>query len=204
LNTNWKIVKIVNEIGPIHYPPPVIQEQGAIFSENPPNMDISFFNVVSGNLIFSGQDSFYLQEKTCTLADYMDDNGEVNAFFDQLCSFFYADANYYYSIQNDGVQKNLVIGNSIFGEIHFNASAMSTNDTENTSLTFAPNPVKDFLTVQNFKEITSIKIFDISGKLVFEQENKSKKILTVDMRNFKPGTYFIRFNDDKVHKIIKQ
>ena len=60
------------------------------------------------------------------------------------------------------------------------------------------------MTVQNSVGINSVHIFDVSGKLVHELKNENAKTLDINMQNFKTGTYFIKLNNDKTFKIIKE
>lgn len=203
LNTNWKITKMVSEVQPNQLPPPMPYEQVTHFSTTAPQLSSSFFNTVLANLNFSGQDNFTLNSKACTLADYSGDNGEVNQFFNSLCSFF-NNENFHYYIQNNGSQKTLMIHNSIFQEVHFVSTSLTTKENELSQFKLAPNPVKNILTVQNSVGINSVKIFDLSGKMVQEQKNENEKSLNIDMKNLKAGIYFIKLNNDKTFKIIKE
>lgn len=204
LNTNWKITKIISEVQPNQLPPPMPYEQVTHFSTVAPQLSSSFFNTVSANLNFSGQDHFTVNGKACTLADYWGDHGEVNQFFESLCSFFGNDNNYYYYIQNNGGQKTLVLHNAIFQEIHFISAGLATKESELSQFSLAPNPVKNFLTVQNSAGITSVQIFDLSGKMVHEQKNENAKSLNINMTNLKAGIYLIQLNNDKTFKIVKE
>jgi len=78
LHTNWKITKMVSEVQPDQFPPSMPYQQVTNFSATDPQLNLSYFNTVSANLSFSGQDVFTVNTKACTLADYWGDNGEVN------------------------------------------------------------------------------------------------------------------------------
>lgn len=204
LNTNWQITKIVSEVQPNQFPPPMPYQQVTNFYTTTPQLNSSFFNTVSANLTFSGQDVFTVNSKACTLADYMGDNGEVNQFFSSVCNFFDIGNTYHYYIGNNGNQKTLVIHSAIFEEMHFISTNLATKENELSQFTLAPNPVKSILTVENLSGINSAKIFDFSGKLVLEMKNQSSKSLNVDLKNLQTGTYFIKLNNDKTFKIIKE
>ena len=204
LHTNWKITKMVSEIQPDQFPPPMPYEQVSHFSTTAPQLSLSFFNIVSANLTFSGQNIFTVSNKTCTYADYWDDNGEVNQFFDSLCAFFDNGNTYHYYIGNSGNEKTLVIHNAIFEEIHFTSTNLATTENKLSQYALAPNPVNRILTVQNSVGINSVQIFDVSGKLVYELKNENAKTLDINLQNFKTGTYFIKLNNDKTFKIIKE
>lgn len=207
LNTNWQITKIVSEVQPNQFPPPMPYQQVTNFYTTTPQLNSSFFNTVSANLTFSGQDVFTVNSKACTLADYMGDNGEVNQFFSSVCNFFDIGNTYHYYIGNNGNngnQKTLVIHSAIFEDMHFISTNLATKENELSQFTLAPNPVKSILTVENLSGINSVTISDLSGKLVHEQKNENVKTLNIDMQNFKTGIYFIKLNNDKTFKIIKE
>jgi len=204
LNTNWQVTKVVGEVFPDQLPPLMPYQQATDFSTNPSKLSLSFFNNVSADITYSGENQFTVNSKACTLADYMGDDGEVNGFFGILCSFFMKDTNYYYTIVNNGNEKTLTIGNTIFQTIHFKSVTLNTKENELFQPILAPNPVKNILTVTNSADITSAKIFDISGRLISEQKTGNAKTLNIDMRNFKTGTYIIQLNDKETHKVIKE
>lgn len=204
LNTNWEITKYVSEMMPQQLPPPMTDSQNTHFDENSQKFVINFFNSVSADVTFSGQNLFMVNSKACTLANYPNDNGQVNQFFDLLCGFFKLGANYNYYIQDNGTEKTLTIGSSIFEEIHFKAAKLSTFDKDLSKYSFGPNPVKNVLNIQNQTKISSVQIFDLSGKVVLELNNQNSKKLNVDMTKFKSGTYLVKLNNDKAFKIIKE
>lgn len=59
-----------------------------------------------------------------------------------------------------------------------------------------PNPTNNYLNLHgiNTQKITSLVIIDITGRIVFEQQNLNED-MQLDVANFVPGTYFIRFTD---------
>ena len=88
--------------------------------------------------------------------------------------------------------------------MHFISTNLAIKENELSQFTLAPNPVKSILTVENLSGINSVTISDLSGKLVHEQKNENVKTLNIDMQNFKTGIYFIKLNNDKTFKIIKE
>lgn len=203
LNTDWQITKIVREFGPESYPPPMPYPQKTTFSTTNPQLYSSFFNVVSANLNYVGADRFTVSNKTCTLADYWGDNGQVNEFFGKLCNFFSNSSTFFYYIQSTGAEKTLMIHNSIFEEIHFKSVNLSAvNSITNNS--FGPNPVKNTLTVDSSGEIKTFQLFDSTGKLVLEEKSVRSKTLKIQMQNLRAGLYFLKINDDPPFKISKE
>jgi hypothetical protein len=53
-----------------------------------------------------------------------------------------------------------------------------------------PNPVNDILTINSEKEIGEIKIYDVVGKLVYQELIKNSNA-EIDVREFEPGIYFV-------------
>lgn len=60
------------------------------------------------------------------------------------------------------------------------------------------------MNVTNTEAITSVKIFDASGKMIRTNSYEKGKNLSIDMRNFKTGTYIVQLNDKETYKIIKE
>lgn len=59
-----------------------------------------------------------------------------------------------------------------------------------------PNPTNSYLNLHgiNTQEIVSFVVVDITGKIVLEQQNLDENI-QIDVNNFVPGIYIIRFTD---------
>jgi hypothetical protein len=58
---------------------------------------------------------------------------------------------------------------------------------------FYPNPVRDFMTIDNMMGVEKIEIFSLVGQRVFViNDNKTSKI-TINTTNLKTGVYFIKF-----------
>ncbi len=84
-------------------------------------------------------------------------------------------------------------------------ASLSVSDVKSSKLNFYPNPVKNILTIDNDIEITDVTIYDLSGKVVLNNQAKSKK-LKVDISKLDKGNYMLRVatkNGAKTVKIIK-
>lgn len=203
LLNKWQITKIVREISPTQFPPPMPYQQETVFTSN--TLNSSFFNVVLGNLSYIGNDRFTISNKACTLADYWGDNGEVNYFFGTLCDIFGSPgASFLYHIYNSGSEKTLVVSTPTFDEIHFKAANLKAKDEAFSKISIGPNPVKRLLKINYSEGLNDIKIYDVSGKIVYEKKTASSKTLNIDMQSFGAGIYFIQLNNDKKIKIIKE
>ncbi|MBX9807808.1 MAG: CotH kinase family protein [Flavobacteriaceae bacterium] len=87
-----------------------------------------------------------------------------------------------------------------------NNSLATTSFDETTTIALYPNPVTHFLNINAAKPMSGIKIFDISGKLIYVLKQKSETI-NMDWSDYSNGVYFISIYDDNgfiTKKVIKQ
>lgn len=112
---------------------------------------------------------------------------------------------------NDTVTKNA----EIFFDYNF---PIETNDANTTyavlsttefdidqSVSVYPNPVKNVVTILAKENITSITLFDVSGRLLQTKLNSSLEV-KLDLSNRASGVYFIKIQTEKgikVEKILK-
>lgn len=76
------------------------------------------------------------------------------------------------------------------------------NNKSETTFNIYPNPVID--KVNSTKEFNAVKVFDISGQLVYELNEKSKSF---DISNLNSGLYLIKMTvegKETTHKIVKE
>ncbi|HWS60969.1 MAG TPA: CotH kinase family protein [Flavobacterium sp.] len=82
----------------------------------------------------------------------------------------------------------------------------TTSYDKTTTITLYPNPVTHFLTISTSKPMNGIKIFDVSGNLIYDLKQKSETINT-DWSEYSNGVYFISIYDDDgfiIKKVLKQ
>lgn len=77
---------------------------------------------------------------------------------------------------------------------------LSINYIENTKTKVYPNPVSNFLQIENSKGNLDIQIINSSGQIIFSQKNSMYK--KIDFSNFQSGIYFLQLNNSSL-KIIK-
>lgn len=66
---------------------------------------------------------------------------------------------------------------------------MAVNDADIRELTLYPNPTSDYFTINNINDILSVKIYDVSGKVVSSKlESNEKKY---DVSNLTKGIYSV-------------
>jgi hypothetical protein len=81
-------------------------------------------------------------------------------------------------------------------------SAIQYPDVSQTINLF-PNPVKEKLTVYSGKNIQEIRIFDVSGKLVFRQTGTSTQEAVLDLSHLQSGIYILNLTGEN-NKIEKR
>lgn len=110
--------------------------------------------------------------------------------------------------ENSDQSKSLVITDSqgnqlVYGDLQLNTSDFSINHFK-----IYPNPVVDFLTIENPNlKINEILVVDMQGKLILQQPISSSQ-KKLDLKNLSKGMYIIQLksNDKILHseKIIKK
>ncbi len=83
-----------------------------------------------------------------------------------------------------------------------NVTSLSGNTFDLTNLTYYPNPVIDFFTIKYNKEIQSINVFDLSGRLV-RQLNPKQLEAQVDMSELASAMYIVKVDADGKQTEIK-
>jgi hypothetical protein len=72
-------------------------------------------------------------------------------------------------------------------------NSLGINETVHNSIRFYPNPVSDFITVENLINVEKIEIFSLVGQRVFILNDNGSEKITMNIVNLKPGVYFIKF-----------
>lgn len=80
--------------------------------------------------------------------------------------------------------------------------SLATQETNKTKLAFFPNPVKDILNIQNDSKISTIKIYDLTGKELIKKEVDAKNV-HVDVSNLPKGIYMVRVASENSIRTIK-
>ncbi|MEA3496997.1 MAG: T9SS type A sorting domain-containing protein [Bacteroidota bacterium] len=90
-----------------------------------------------------------------------------------------------------------------------NSSIFETNNSKiNKDYTIYPNPTKSTITIEcrnKNKMTTKVKIYDIQGKLIKEQQLTLDKTV-IDIKDFSKGIYFVKIKDGDgvfVEKVVK-
>jgi uncharacterized repeat protein (TIGR03803 family) len=110
-----------------------------------------------------------------------------------------SDGNYLYGITSTGGANN---AGTIF-RIGINTVTGITDNKERTQVNIYPNPTADIINVQGQFENAQIKIYDVLGKSVY-QNNSASSTLQIDLSNQPNGIYFlsIQTSEGTVNKKI--
>ncbi len=111
---------------------------------------------------------------------------------------------YNYQILTNGSSKTLIITNPSSGtQVFYNNIFLGTKDISlKKSLKIYPNPVKDFLTIENIERNLNLKIYETSGKLVYETLTNDKSV-RIDVTQFQKGQYILMIENFKTEFFIK-
>jgi hypothetical protein len=160
--------------------------------------------------VMPGGNNLIKTSSSCTLLFY---NGgkaaPVRAYDQKNCDIYglgaYASI-YSYQITTSGNVKTLVMTDPSGNKIYYNnTSQLSTKETEAVKKTFKtyPNPVKEVLNIENIEKNLSLKIFDLSGKLVLETKTNDSKI-SIDTKSLQKGQYIVSVENYKPYPFIKE
>jgi len=174
-----------------------------------------YFNTAVANITFSPTlNSFTKNDSICTLADYWGTNMTAVQGYDQKnCDFYVGNPSipvptgtqYNYQIINNGTSKTLMITNPANGnKIYYNNFFLGTKDNSALKKSFKiyPNPVKDFITIENVERNLNLKIYDTSGKLLYETLTNGKTV-RVDVSHFQKAQYILMIENFKPEFFIK-
>ena len=75
-------------------------------------------------------------------------------------------------------------------EFDFTGNSMGLDDNEMKGFRLFPNPVDEILTIYSDYETSTIEIFDIIGKKIFEAENLN----SINVRHFEEGIYLLKIS----------
>lgn len=160
--------------------------------------------------VMPGSNNLIKTASSCTLLFYNGGNaGPVRAYDQKNCDTFVLGAYasiYSYQIITNGNVKTLIITDPSGNKVYYNNTAqLDTKETEAVKKTFKtyPNPVKEVLNIENIEKNLSLKIFDLSGKLVLETTTSGSKI-SIDTSSLQKGQYIISVENYKSYPFIKE
>ncbi|MBL7915578.1 MAG: T9SS type A sorting domain-containing protein [Bacteroidia bacterium] len=108
---------------------------------------------------------------------------------------------YVYDDNGNRIQK-IVIPARFSSNSGDSIKSILTSENDNYIITIFPNPTKSVidLEITPFKENTSLKVTDIKGKIIFQNDQLTSNHLKIDMTSYDNGTYFVIVGLDKKFK----
>ncbi|WBV60787.1 T9SS type A sorting domain-containing protein [Chryseobacterium camelliae] len=210
---DWYISQIVTNGQTVTTPSMAYAVSPSLFTQNNSNYYFAskYFNTAQINITFSAATSSFTKiGGGCTLADYWGVNTTAVQQYDQKnCDFYISNAlpgtTYNYQILANGTSKTLIVTNPNSGtQIFYNNAFLGTKEnTLKKTFTIYPNPVNDFLIVENLERNLKVKIYDMSGKLLFETLS-SGKALRVNTTDFQKGQYILSVENFKPELFLKK
>jgi|GEM_PF-1078632 len=198
------------------------------FSQDFVEVVFYFCDGPTSNIVLQGEDEFYMGDlmflmnrdaSDITTNSYcnLEDNIILeNIYFYEfwnnpdliLGSEYPQSFHFFYTINQLEEHQELIVINDYGYEAHFQSvPTMSVKNQQQSSLTLYPNPVDDFLHLENLTEPAQIEIYNLSGKLLLSQEiNKAEK--RVNLSRLGEGIYLYQLRQQgqniKTGKLVKK
>ncbi|HWY36023.1 MAG TPA: T9SS type A sorting domain-containing protein, partial [Nitrosopumilaceae archaeon] len=101
------------------------------------------------------------------------------------------------------------IGNNFQWTLHLSVSDLGIQSLFNNQIKIYPNPFSDMFTIENKSQITlsEIRVIDVLGREIMRQNPEKTENITVDMRTFDSGIYFVKLYNNRecvTVKLIKE
>jgi len=92
-------------------------------------------------------------------------------------------------------------------EAEITCSSLATSSFNKSSIKLYPNPANSHFNISSKEMISSITVYDLAGRRVFENQNIKQTQTQVNVQNLNTGAYFVKVNIDgatQTFKIIKE
>lgn len=86
-------------------------------------------------------------------------------------------------------------------------SSLSADNFNKSSIKLYPNPANSYFNISSEELISSITVYDLAGRRVFENQNIKQTQTQVNVQNLTTGAYFVKVNvngSKQTFKIIKE
>ncbi|MCJ8154322.1 T9SS type A sorting domain-containing protein [Chryseobacterium sp. SSA4.19] len=160
--------------------------------------------------IMPGSNNMIKTAGGCTLAYYNGGNAFAVRNYDQKNCDVYNDGGYAsvynYQITTNCNVKTLVITDPSGNKVYYNNTLqLSTKENELIKKVFTiyPNPVKEDLHIENIEKNLTLKIFDLSGKLVYETTTADRK-MKIETNTLQKGQYILSIENYTSVPFIKE
>lgn len=88
------------------------------------------------------------------------------------------------------------------GGYEFTTTVLAVQDVAKKKLNYYPNPVVDFISINDVNKIKNVEVYNMVGQRVIVENVNSDKAL-IDMRKVPAGTYILKVNSEKESQSIK-
>ncbi|MBK8415559.1 MAG: T9SS type A sorting domain-containing protein [Bacteroidetes bacterium] len=78
------------------------------------------------------------------------------------------------------------------------------NFQNNIQLSIYPNPATDKLTIQSEENLSSVIIYDLQGKIVYQTSESDENSLDIDLNNFNSGTYITKITNSTGNSLTEK
>jgi hypothetical protein len=80
----------------------------------------------------------------------------------------------------------------------------SPNDMPYSGIQLCPNPANDFINITNLKDVKSIYVLDIMGRVKLSlKDNIPDETISVDVAGLEPGIYLLRVATDRNNEVVR-
>lgn len=105
------------------------------------------------------------------------------------------------TLDADGNTRNAVTPD--LGSFEFTATVLAVNETtKKNTVNFYPNPVVDYLYINNDSRIKDVEVYTVSGQRILSETINAEKG-SVDMRRAPAGIYILKVNTEKGSQSLK-
>ncbi|MEM0543304.1 choice-of-anchor B family protein [Flavobacterium sp. j3] len=135
------------------------------------------------------------------------DNGQMNevAFFDTFPANNNAQFNGAWSVYPFFASGTILVSDIERGLFMVRlSSSLTTNEVQKGSVSLAPNPAADLVSLVADFDIKTIAVFDILGKQVLTTSFENSTTVNLDVSSLQSGLYFVKVNELQVQKLIKK
>lgn len=191
LNYGWNCLEGTNSYNTVNCQEMAsIQMPIAEYSHTDNSCSVTGGYFYTGTLYPNFQNKYFFADFCKAKIGMINENGEIswsNLLPVNYITTFGEDINgelYIANLQDNNIYK--VIDNTL-----------KTFNNQIKKISVYPNPAKNLLTIENIdnSEFYSVKIFDITGKLLYSENNLFESSLTINISNFSSGLYLITSED---------
>src|SRR5690606_9668097 len=88
-------------------------------------------------------------------------------------------------------------------DITVDDDTLGTGNVNETDFTYYPNPVKNKLYFKGTEKVQTVQVYDMSGSLLINQQNKANGTQEVDVTSLSKGAYIVKAHTEKEVKTFK-